>query len=70
MDKTLVCGTGTSGSTPGESTKLRRPLGRFNFVLERNRRFRPGVEKSEFIAHSEARTIRAAGSRRLVSFGA
>ena len=33
MDKTLVCGTETPGSIPGESTNENSPIGLFSFVL-------------------------------------
>ena len=33
MDKTLVCGTETPGSTPGESTNEIAHIGLFHFAL-------------------------------------
>ena len=67
MDKTPVCGTGTSGSTPGESTTSKRPSGRFDVVLERNHLVLSRVEKSEYIARTVGRTIRTPGQRVLMT---
>ena len=70
MDKTRGFYPFDLGSTPSgdTSTKMTHVSVPFLFVSPRKQRFRLGVEKSESIARTAGRTLRAAGSRSTIGW--